>query len=439
MVTVALLAMLASFEPMAAAVVLTGIIYLWTFSWKTRSFFAVQFAISVVALMAIPVFRLTAAENGLRVAVPVVLVLASAAVAVRIKPVLPSALTILLIIYFGADAIATSLVGDPNEWSFAIVNFVVAGAAIVFASAASKIGAWSIVARVLILAAACEAAIGLYEVFYLANPIWRGGRILADGSSTWIRNEVVASLPRAQGTFGHPLPFALTLALGAILVVRTRIWTGAVRFGLYALLASGVFVSGSRNAMILFVALTMLAFVLPSLLPRLHVIGVALLAGLVIAFPFLVEKTNELLDSGSVTHRLGAIESIPDLLSMRGLTAVVIGDGTASTPRLFSAGLLQVDGFNAVDNQYVLTLAQNGIVGLGILAAIIIIGIRQASVSLRILLIAIMVSGMIFDLLAWPAIAFWVWFLIAAAFAQMPGAEPAQKPLPRMPAFEQIR
>lgn len=418
---VAAVTLIFAWAPLIAAFALVAGVYAWSFAWKAQTFFATHFGLAVLALMAVPVLRVTAAENALRIAVPVVVIATALAVAIRIKGRPTGSLVPLLLVFFTLAFISTSFVADPNEWSFYALEVAVAFAAVVFARAAATINAWPAVARVLILATAAEAALGIYEAFQLSAPIWRGGRILSDGTSTWIRNEVVPGMPRAQGTFGHPLPFAFTLIIGALLILRTRLWPGLVRFALFLLLAGGVFVSGSRNAIILFVVLTMLAFILPSLLPRLHFIGIAAFVGFILAFPFLLDKFDDLMGSGSVDHRLGALAAVGNLTNERGFWVVLLGDGSAATPRLFTMGLLQNDGFAAVDNQYVLTLAQNGIMGLLLLATILWIALRRGSATLRIMLLGVVITGMIFDLFAWPVVGFVVWFLIAAAFAQMPG------------------
>lgn len=415
------------FAPLVALSLLAGAFFLWTFRWNVHTFFAFHFSLAVGSLMAVPILRLTSAENSLRMAVPAIIVATALAVAVRIRGSRTPGLAPLLLVFFVLSFIATSFVQDPNEWSFFAVEASVAFAAVMFAKAAAKIHAWPTVARIIILATAAEAALGIYEVFRLTSPIWRGGRILPDGTSTWIRNEVVASMPRAQGTFGHPLPFAFTLIIGALLVLRTKLWPGPIRFALFCLMGAGVFVSGSRNAIILFVALSVVAFILPSLIPRLHVIGTMAVVGVALAFPFLLGKFDELLGSGSVDHRLGALAAVSNLTTYRNFAVVMLGDGSASTPRLFTLGLLQNDGFAAVDNQYVLTLAQNGIVGLLILVTILWIAMRRGSATLRLMLLGVIITGMIFDLFAWPVIGFVVWFLIASAFACMPDTNPPPK------------
>lgn len=417
------------FDPLVAAAVLVVGVFLWSFAWKVERFFAAHFALAVFVLMAVPILRLTQAENVLRIAVPAVLVATSLAVAVRVRAAPVKGIIPLMAVYFFLGFVATSMATDSNEWSFFALEVLVAGAAFIFAKAAAQIQAWPTIARVIILATAAEAALGIYEVFRLSAPIWRGARILPDGSSVWIRNEVIASIPRAQGTFGHPLPFAFTLILGALLLLRTKVWPGAVRLVIFALLGAGVVVSGSRNAIILFAVLSLLALVLPSLLTRLPLVGTVAFAGLVLAFPFLLEKFDDLVDSGSVGHRLGALSSITNLMTERSLTAVMLGDGSASAPRLFSQNLLQTDGFAAVDNQYVLTLAQNGVLGLLVFIIIMIVALRRASATLRVLILAVVITGMIFDLFTWPVIGFFVWFLIASSFANMPGTNPpARRP-----------
>lgn len=422
-VTAAITATLAMAPMIGVALICVGIL-LWTFAWKVEHFFAAHFGLALLALMAVPILRLTQAENILRVGIAAVLVATAIAVALRVRVAPPRALVGLTVVFFIFGFIATSTVADDNEWLFYGLELLVAGTAIVFAAAAAKLRAWPIVGKLLILATAAEAALALFEVLRLSTPLWRGGRILTDGTSTWMRNELVAGIPRAQGTFGHPLPLAFMLVLGALALLRTKAFHPAVRLALFVLMGAGVFVSGSRNAVILFVALSVLTLALPALLKRLPVFIMLGLGGLAVAAPFLLDQFEQIVTTGSVFHRVGALESVSRLFNYRGTFAVLLGDGSAATPRLYSEGLLQNDGLAAVDNQYVLTLAQNGLIGLALLVIMIVVAFRRASATFRVLLLAVAITGMIFDLFTWPVVGFTVWFLIGAAFARMPDSGP---------------
>ncbi len=405
--------------PLLAAIVVAVCLFLWTFLWKIEAFFGAQFALALAALVCVPILRLTAAENNLRVAVAALLVATALAVAIRVKVAPPGALVALTALFFILGFVATSLVSDENEWLFFGLELLVAGTAIIFATAAAKLNAWPTVAKLLVLATAMEAALAIFEVLRLSAPIWRGGRILPDGTSTWMRNELVASIPRAQGTFGHPLPLAFMLVLGTLTLIRTQSFRPFVRFVLFVLLGAGVFVSGSRNAIILFVALSAVTLALPALVKRVPILFMVGVGGLAIAAPFLLDQFEQIVTTGSVFHRIGALESVTRLIDYRSTFSILFGDGSAATPRLYSEGLLQSDGLAAVDNQYVLTFAQNGLIGLAILIAMIAVAFRRASTTHRVLLLAIAITGMIFDLFTWPVVGFMVWFMIAAAFAQM--------------------
>lgn len=411
--------------PLVAVLLISACLYLWTFLWKVELFFAVHFAIAFIALITVPILRLTAAENNLRFVVAALLVATAIAVAIRVKVAPPGALVALSALFFILGIISTASVTDDNEWLFYGLELLVAGTAIVFAAAAVKLNAWPTVAKILILATAAEAALAVFEVVQLNAPLWRGGRILTDGTSTWMRNELIASIPRAQGTFGHPLPLAFMLVLGTLTLIRTQAFRLPTRFALFVLMGVGVFVSGSRNAIILFVALSALTLALPALVKRVPILIMLGIGGLAVAAPFLVNQFEQIITTGSVFHRVGALESVSRLTSSRGTFAVLFGDGSAATPRLYSEGLLQSDGLAAVDNQYVLTFAQNGLIGLAIMVMMMAIAFRRASTTLRVLLFAVAITGMIFDLFTWPAVGFTVWFVIAAAFSRMP--EPGMK------------
>jgi|GEM_PF-6121219 len=406
-------------SPLAAALLISACLFFWTFLWKIENFFIAHFTLAFGTLISVPILRLTAAENSLRLVVAALLVATTVAVAVRVKVAPPGVLIVLSTLYFLLSFIATAQVVDDNEWLFYGLELLVAGSAIVFAAATAKLNAWPTVAKVLILATAAEAALAVFEVLRLSTPLWRGGRILPDGTSTWMRNELVASIPRAQGTFGHPLPLAFMLVLGTLTLIRTRGFRLPLKVALFALMGTGVFVSGSRNAIILFVALSALTLALPALLKRVPILLMLGISGLLIAAPFLLDQFDRIVTTGSVFHRVGAFESVSRLISSRGTLAVLFGDGSAATPRLYSEGLLQSDGLAAVDNQYVLTFAQNGLVGLAILVMMIVLAFRRASTTLRVLLLAVAITGMIFDLFTWPATGFTVWFVVAAAIARM--------------------
>ena len=86
--------------PLVAVLLISACLYLWTFLWKVELFFAVHFAIAFIALITVPILRLTAAENNLRFVVAALLVATAIAVAIRVKVAPPGALVALSALFF---------------------------------------------------------------------------------------------------------------------------------------------------------------------------------------------------------------------------------------------------------------------------------------------------------------------------------------------------
>lgn len=119
---------------------------------------------------------------------------------------------------------------------------------------------------------------------------------------------------------------------------------------------------------------------------------------------YVQSQIDTLVGSGSYTHRLGALESIPGLVS-RDWSDLLLGSGDGDAGRLFRLGILQDDGFEAVDNQFVLLLAEAGVIGMGLYLTVLLGPlVAQATPNwLRVLLPTILAMSLIFDVLAWTS------------------------------------
>lgn len=407
-------------HPLYVAIALMGGVYLWSFVWKLEKFFLFHAAAIFIFAVGIPALRLSGELGQLKLVVPAVIALSATAILSRVKFVPSPGLLWVVIASFILQALATAAVSDPYEWETLALTGAVVYAGLIVGGSATHLGLWKPLAGLILAIAAGQAVLGLIELQFLDAPLWRGGRILANGQSVALRNEIIPSMTRAQGTLGHPLPYAFTLILGCALLMRSA---GSRKFGkflLWVLLASGVIASGSRNAIVLFVIVTMLGLIKPRSAGRFGFAAFAAAIGGILALPMIMEQVERLTGSGSVFHRVGALESIDSLIFDRGIIPFLVGDGTASTPRLFASGFLQSDGLQAVDNQYVLTLAQEGTIGMIILLLILAFAFRRADATLKLLLFAVVAEGMIFDLLTWPSMAIYAWVFIAAAMGNKP-------------------
>lgn len=408
------------FQPLYTVAALAGGVFLWSFMWKVEKFFLFHTAIIFVFAVGIPALRLGSDFGQLKLVVPAVLVMSATALLARVRVLPPAGLVWALAAAFLLHTLATGAVRDPYEWETLALTVTVVYAGLVVAGSVTKLGLWKQLAGLVIGMAAAQAALGLLEMMFLAEPLWRGGRILPDGRSVALRNELIPSMTRAQGTLAHPLPYAFTLILGCALLMRSEGGRSAGKVLLWAMLAAGIIASGSRNAIALFVIVTLLGLIKPRAVGRFGFATFVAVVGGIVALPFILEQIERLTGSGSVFHRMGALDSIERLIFARGIWPSMFGDGSAATPRLFSTGLLQTDGFEAVDNQYVLTLAQEGIIGLVILILILAVAFKRADATLKLILFAIMAECMIFDLLSWPSMAIYAWVFIGVAIGRKP-------------------
>jgi hypothetical protein len=121
---------------------------------------------------------------------------------------------------------------------------------------------------------------------------------------------------------------------------------------------------------------------------------------------------TSLAGTGSLTHRLGALEAV-GRLSGRTAAEVLFGSGAGSSSHLFDQGLLQTDGFLAVDNQLVTTFATGGAVGVFFLLAAVLIGLLGGDRTTRAAALVPVLLFFSFDVLQWPATAVLLAVLVA--------------------------
>jgi hypothetical protein len=248
--------------------------------------------------------------------------------------------------------------------------------------------------------------------------------LLGEAGSVFGSNELLPAVGgRTTGTMAHPIPFGTLMAAAAALAATARRLRPVPRLVLTAACASGVLLSGSRSA-----ALVLLAGLLAGLLwpgatrtgaaGRVVVLlaaGVAVLVSGVSADPVL----TSLQGTGSLTHRLGALEAVGRLLG-RPLPETLLGSGEGSLLTLYADGLLQRDGFFAVDNQLVTTFALSGLVGVLCLVAAVGVGLLRGDRSTRAGALVVVLMFMSFDTLEWTSTAVLLAVLVALGAARAP-------------------
>lgn len=237
-------------------------------------------------------------------------------------------------------------------------------------------------------------------------------------SESRLPSELLAGLVRAQGSFGHPLLLAFVLVVAAGLVLRRQ--ATLLRFLTVVALFAGVLATGSRSATLIMAAMILFAFGSKKL---------AWVRGLVLAGAgFLLVSGTGVLDSvierfsesGSLTHRQGAIDALPRLISEQDPAKLAFGNGWFSREALYERGLLQLDGFIAVDNQFVSLLVTAGWVGLGLFVLLMLGALRHAGFEARIALLGAFVMFAVFDVNEFPATWAVLSLLIGIAAAHRP-------------------
>ena len=246
--------------------------------------------------------------------------------------------------------------------------------------------------------AAAQVAIAVVEILVLPEPIhgYKGG----------IRfNPFVGDLyARAQGTFEHPIVFAVFCGIAVVVAWSNPAqWSQKWRITNLSVATAGLALSGTRSA----IAAVAAALLVHMMLNRSFsgwmrsalAVGAMVVVMLNIDIGIATLVTN-LIQSGSWSHRLGALESLPQLLSRPPLEAW-FGYGFGSQNALYDRGLMQQTYMRAVDNMFVYALGTMGIVGLGALLAFWAVAFVVADRLRRALLALLFAMFFSFDLFTW--------------------------------------
>lgn len=269
--------------------------------------------------------------------------------------------------------------------------------------------------RFVVVLGVAEALLALAEPLLGEPQLWAPAKITAEGVAKTLPNPLLPELARSQGTLGHPLTLAVLLLVAVALLLRNAAaLRSSARVGAAVLLAAGLLASGSRSSIL--VAAVLAVVLVPRWRSRRRILVAAgvLAAAVVIAAVLAAPVLARWAASGSTTHRLGALDALPALLGQPVLR-LLLGNGWASSARIFDLGLLQNDGLHAVDEQFVLMLSQGGLLALGLLVALLVLAVRGAGRALLPAVLAVAATMLVFDMLAWPSAAALVALVVGAA------------------------
>lgn len=311
----------------------------------------------------------------------------------------------LLVALLGVLAFATATGPAPGSL-LTLALVAVAGLPVFLGTGALDRRGRRDVALVLVGLAAAQAVVAVVEPWLLPGHLWAPAQLGSGGQVVPLTNELLGSLERSQGTLGHPLPLGMLLVVGLALTTRL-LGRGRTlpRTVLQALLLAGIVAAGARSSLLLAVVVLLLlsgrgltpARVLTAVAAA--VVGTAALLASSLDVSSTLDETSR---SGSWTHRVGALRSLGRLLLWQDADRVLLGNGYGSTSRLSSEGLLQNDGFAAVDNQFVLLLAQGGLLGLGLLLTLVALALLRGEPAVRPAVLCVVATLMVFDVLLWP-------------------------------------
>jgi hypothetical protein len=277
---------------------------------------------------------------------------------------------------------------------------------------------------VVVVLALAECALAAASAFLGVPAPWG---YLGRAGSLFGVNELVPALGgRATGTLGHPIPLGMLEAVGALLALfAARRWSWALRAPVAAVCGGGVLLSGSRSAAIVLVVAVAYGLLRPGT-SRAGTLGqvVVLVAGAVAVLTVDVSdlpQLSSLVGTGSLDHRLGALQSIDDL-SGRPTVEALFGSGSGALSSLFTEGLLQTDGFTAVDNQLVTTFALAGVVGVACLVGAVLVGLLLGDRTTRPAAVAAVLMFFSFDVLQWESSAVLAVVLLSLGVVRRTGA-----------------
>ncbi len=273
------------------------------------------------------------------------------------------------------------------------------GLAVLAAYVASSLDAAElrILYAAIVLTAIFQMLLGLTEVLFNADPVWgyRGGTR---------DNPFLDGYARTQGTLGHPIPFAVLQGIAFIVAWSNPAqWKQRWRLLALACLAVGLLIGGTRSVMLSLAGALLVHLAsngkLTSWVRTLYV----LLAGGVVLVNVdvgIVRIAEELVVSGSWSHRLGAFESVPNLLARPPLEAW-FGYGFGSENLLYDRGYMQQTYLRVVDDMFVYALGTMGIAGLILLIVVSLVAFIFAGRTTRAVLVLIIGMYFSFDVFAW--------------------------------------
>lgn len=376
-------------------------------AWNRQSVLFLALAIFVSAVVLVPTTNL-AGNDILRLLVPSVCATSAVLALLRRGSTirLPSGTLRAFLGFFLALFVASSFYRDPGGMeALRTYAFLAALAAVLAENLTARERLYFF--RFITVLAAIQALVSWIEYGFLVEPLWGAPISPLTGLPTSPPNELFGiGHSRAQGTLGHPLIASLFMVVGlAVNVAEKELWPRSVRWLLSLVIISAALPNGSRSGLLIMVGVVLLLTGTVRTAAKVaRFVCVAAIAPLLATELglFKSDLLQTFVGSGSVTHRAGAFQALPRLLGQDPLP-LLFGNGFLSRDRMFRSGLLQLDGFAAVDNQLVLTLSEAGLIGALILIGVFFSSIKMGADGGRAAMLALIPMMFVFDVLSWAS------------------------------------
>jgi hypothetical protein len=311
--------------------------------------------------------------------------------------------------YLLVVAYSTGVANIDGAWFQYYTHGLIGVAFLIFGMTANGAERLTIIRSVVWLGAA-EAAYALAE-YVVQPPVLWASPVPTDfeWSGSRFQNLIITSGTRSQGSFGHPLLLAMVLMVALGFALRLQFRYQWIKPALIVLFFAGNVASGSRSALVVMLAMLVLSLGTSKRIPlRAAAVGILAVAFVSLGDVAQIGVVQEFLSGGSLQHRQGAIDSLPRLLGQsQGL--LLAGHGWFSTTAVYQAGLLQLDGFQAIDNEFIALLVSAGLIGLFLFFTLMVVAFVGVGWHSRLALVACYATFLVFDVLEFPA----TWSLLA--------------------------
>jgi hypothetical protein len=307
-------------------------------------------------------------------------------------------------------AVPTTLIGGDRLSHNYLVSMIVVALPVAMLASDLDPAERGNVQKLILWMALGEAVLAIAERLTKMAPLWRAAGDSPNGIFNAAPNVLLNdSSFRAQGTLSHPLPLGLVLCVGlAVLSTKPVFRSNLVTLASTALLVLGMIYAGDRSAILISCLLAIFAagHAYARAWPRI-LKGVLPLVGALWATAhfggFSTPVVTRLTGSFSATHRASSLIGFSELLHQP-MLRVLFGNGLFSAPYLYESGVLARDGVtNAIDNQVLTTFADQGLIGLALMAALVITSLKMADRVTRTTLLVLVAMFFVYDLVLWPS------------------------------------